>query len=355
MKKYIFAVLAVFGLNALAEMGMADEDAGGFSGSVELKYRHDVKGGGVGDLSYRARAGWTGNVNDLIQWGLGFSSDIEAAFNTYHLGGVHLEQAYVNYSPVKQFALKVGKYERYSGFHKYGVLVDDDLYSEGVKVKFHHEVSPAVGVYVKAAVESVGEEYAGIWGANHKTAKGWAGVHSEVNDWKLGVGVGAETNKIPSGSDSAITLFQGKVSVGSGALGMPAGVFGFASSNADNLTDVKGATYTVGAHVGDTSETHGYSVGVSYYNVAGTSWNTAVVDTDYLWKQEATVADSTVTDAGETAGEAVADATGSGVATKKGVAAKVQYNLFDNADVVAKYNYTFDGDHGVVGELTFKF
>ena len=331
MKKYILITLAVFGFSALAGMsGMAGQgdDAEGFNGSVELKWRH---GGDWGNFSYRARAGWTGSVNDAIQWGVAWTTPIEGApvaegdeavtFSTYSVGAVNLEQAYVKYSPVESFYIKAGKYEYYSNFNKYGVLVDDDLYAEGAKAKFKYEVAPAIHIYAKASVEQTGE-YAGIWADQGGVAGGWIGVHSD-GDWKYGVGAGIQTNQFPGSGDK--TLVSAKASFGSDDVaGMPAGVFGFWSSNADA---VGAGTYSVGVHVGDTSEANGWGVAVNYYNVTEADWNTAIVDTDYI--------------------------AGAGA----GVAVKAQYNPWDNTNVAVKYNWadSDDSSHGFVGELTFNF
>ena len=341
MKKYILIALAVFGFNALAGMsGMAgqSDSAEGFNGSVELKWRYADSG--WGNFTYRGRVGWTGSVNDAIQWGAALTTPIEAQFGTYGLGDVDVEQFYVKYSPVEAFYIKAGKYEYYSNFNKYGVLVDDDLYAEGVKVKFHHEVAPAIHIYAKVSVEQTGD-YAGVWGDKDGVTSGWAGVKSD-GDWKYGVGVGAQSNTFPAGGDKS--LIMAKVSAGSSDLaGVPAGVFGFWSSDAG---EIGAGTYSVGAHVGDTSETHGWGVTVNYYNITDGDWNSALVDTDYI-----AVAQPAAKDDEEGDDDAVASTEGNGVAVK------AQYNPWDNTNVAVKYNMTM-GDsatHGVVGEVTFKF
>ena len=329
MKKYILITLAVFGFSALAGMTGQSDGAEGFNGSVELKWRHVDD---WGNFSYRARAGWTGSVNDSIQWGVAWTTliegaaksegDKEVAFSTYGVGDVHLEQAYVKYSPVESFYIKAGKYEYYSNFNKYGVLVDDDLYAEGAKAKFHYEVAPALHVYAKASVEQTGENYAG-WGKSGVT-NGWIGVKSD-GDWKYGVGAGVQTDQFPEDSDDGKTLVMAKVSFGSDDVaGMPAGVFGFWSSDAD---EVGAGTYSFGVHVGDTSEAQGWGVAVNYYNITAEDWNAKIVDTDYT----------------EGAGA--------------GVAVKAQYNPWDNTNVAVKYNWADrdDNNHGFVGELTFNF
>ena len=343
MKKYIFIALAFFGLSALAGMSASDS-AEGFNGSVELKWRH-VADSNWGNSTYHGRVGWTGNVNDVIQWGVGFSTPVEVAFSNYGFEKIHWEQAYVKYTPAEAFSIKAGKHKKYSGFNKYGVLVDDDeLYPTGVMAKFKHEVAAATNVYVKAAWHKIGADYAGVWGANDGVASGWVGVHSDGDSWNYGVGVGAQSNQVGDG-DKTIVVVKGGVG-SSDLVGIPVGVFGVWASDAGEFG---AGTYTAGVHVGDTSETHGYSVAVSYYNISANDWNTAIVDDDYI-VQAAPVAPA---DGGEAAG------TGEGV-NASGVAAKAQYNLFDNTNIAIKYNWAMaegDGEdsQGIVGELTFNF
>ena len=338
MKKYILIILAVFGFSALAGIHGEDDGAEGFNGSVELKWTYQDKKEGWGDASYRARAGWTGSVNDEIQWGVGLTTPIApsggAEFSS-GLGHVDWEQAYVKYSPSEAFSVKVGKYEKYSNFNKYGVLVDDDIYSAGAKAKFKYEMMPATYFYAKAFVEKAGD-YAGIWGEQDAVAGAWAGVKSDGDSWQYGIGVGGQTNQIAAGDENK-SFVMAKASIGSeDAVGMPAGVFGFWSSSSDAIG---AGTYSAGAYVGDASETYGWSVAASYYNVSAKDWNYALVDSDYNANY--------VSKEGEEA-----DASDS-----SGVAVKAQFNPWDNTNLAVKYNAGL-GDstsHGFVGEMTFNF
>lgn len=332
MKKYIFIALAFFGLSALAGMGASDS-AEGFNGSVELKWRHAEN---WGNFTYHGRVGWTGSVNDVIQWGVGFATDVETDFDSYDFTGINWEQVYVKYTPADAFSIKAGKHKKYSDFNKYGVLVDDDeLYPTGVMAKFKHEVAAATNLYVKAGWHKIGAKYAAaFWGENDGVASGWIGVHSDGDSWNYGVSVGAQSNQVGNGDK---TIVVAKVGVGSSDLvGVPVGVFGVWASNA---SEFGAGTHTAGVHVGDASETQGYSVAVSYYNISSNDWNSAIVDDDYVARGED----------GNVAGDA------------SGVAAKVQYNPFDNTNVAIKYNWAMaqdeDGEasHGVVGELNFNF
>ena len=327
MKKYILSVLALFSLNVLAEMGGAE--ASGFNGSFELKYTQpDLSENELGDLSYRVRAGWNGHVNDHIRWGLALSSNIEAGFVSLNPANVHLEQAYVKYAPMSNLSVKIGKYAKYANFASMGVFVDDDLYAEGVKVKFVQEVAQGTKVFAGASYEEL-DPYYGVWGADNSTIlSAYAGAKAEVGDIDVKAKVGAQNNSYPN--DGKVTLFNGKIHADYAAAGMPVGVFGFVSTNSEEA--FKDVAYTGGVYVGDVAD-QGYSLGVSYYDISTTAWNTALVDTDYISRLENT----------------------------KGVAVKAQYTVCDNTNLAVKYNYTLSVDdkdekgQNVVAELTFDF
>ncbi|MCY4513247.1 MAG: hypothetical protein OXB86_06130 [Bdellovibrionales bacterium] len=349
MKKYILIIFAVFGFSALAGMdSMAGQDDGaeGFNGSVELKWQYD-KDNNWGDFSYRARAGWTGSVNDEIQWGVGLTTPVAPNGGEFNsgLGEVHWEQAYVKYSPSESFFVKAGKYEYYSNFNKYGVLVDDDLYAAGAMAKFKYEVMPATYAYAKAFVEKVGD-YAGIWGKEDAIAGGWLGLKSDGDSWQYGIGVGGQTNQIAKGTQSFV---MAKVSAGSEDIaGMPAGVFGFWSSNAEKIG---AGTYSAGAYVGDASETYGWSIAVNYYNVSAKDWNYALVDSDYNGSYLPKESDASGDDKEE------GEASSSSASDSSGVAVKAQFNPWDNTNFAVKYNAGLGDNtsHGFVGEVTFNF
>ena len=337
MKKYILTALAVFSLSALAEMNVAgqSESSEGFNGSVELKWRY--VDGDAGKFTHRARAGWTGSVNDHFHFGVSFSSPVEAGFNTYDLTAIHLEQAYVKFAATEWFHLKGGKYEKHSGFNKYGILVDDDLYTEGVKAKFNYEVAPAVYFYAGVSAEKTGDNYAGLWGENDAVTSGWLGVKSDGDAWNYSVSAGVKSNKAFDGDKNLAVV---KASVGAGDLGgVPAGAFGLWSSDVGELG---AGTYTAGVYVGDASETHGWSVALSWYQVDADHWNATLIDNDYV------------------AGTSETDEEGNTTVTAfegSGVAVKAQYNPWDNTNFALKVNWAKDADDaiGAVGELTFNF
>ena len=205
-KKLVFAVFLVFGVSSFAtsdqegssevpvqemtEMADMSDDAGGFSGSVELKYTNDTIGQDevkVGSLTYRARAGWTGTVNESIKWGVGLSSDIEEKFSGYVPKGVSLEQAYVKYSPMDNLSIKAGKTaNKWHNYNVHGVMVDDDIYAEGVSAKFHNELNDDVKVYVKAAAVYNGRAAAVAAGSDSKAVVGDIGVPFKKRSYGAG-------------------------------------------------------------------------------------------------------------------------------------------------------------------------
>lgn len=328
-------------IQEVTEMADMPEDVGGFNGSVELKYKNtDITGDntGAGNVSYRARAGWTGSVNQSVKWGVGFSSNIEQAFSGYELKSVWLEQVYVKYAPVENFHVKVGKSHWNPNHHHYGVLVDDDLYPEAVSAKFHADVADGTKIYVKvAAVNNQGSDDA--QGGGHKELNGpfkkgvltvgKAGVHSDVGAAVVKAGVAVKFDHLAGGEGSEKAYGSAHLSAGSDDVagsGVGLGAFGVVGGN----VDFDNWTYTGGVYVGSENpeEANEYSVAVSYYNVSSKSWNTGQVDTDYV---------------------ATADG--------NGVAARVQYNVWDNVNVVGKYSWVMDPteSHNVVGEVTFNF
>ena len=323
--RYIITLLTAFGLSFA---GVASADEGGFSGSLELKYSHDLSAKSVGSVTYRARAGWRGYVNDSVNWGLSLSTT-DTPLESYSFRNLYLEQAYAKWAPVDGLAVTVGKYEVYSKFNKYSVLRYDDLYAEGVKVKFKKDLG-SVSVYAGATAEEL-SSYNGVWGENSYVASGWAGVKAEVSNVKVKVGVGAENNSVLA--DGNLTLVQAKVGVSTDVSGVRVGAYGLGSSDVKEVTDGDDLTWVAGAYVGsEEKETYGYSVGVSYYNLNESSWNLATVNTDYV----------------------------SPVAVEaKGVAVQASFNPADNTNVLVKYNKSLgskeDASQTAVAELRFKF
>lgn len=379
-KKLFFSALLVFGAQALAEMQgssempmqemqeMADmpEDAGGFNGSVELKYKQAIGDEmDLGTFHYRARAGWTGSVNEYVKWGVGVSSAIEEDFSGYQWKAINLEQAYVKVTPVEGFWVKAGKSTKKTGPHYTGVLYDDDWYEEGVSAKFKADVGDGAKVYVKASVVYNGEgqkaavdQVADVAAATGneavaeaaKTAaaaakygpftegalmEAKAGAAFDMGMAQIHGGVGVQSDALADGKD-AVNLGQVYLDFGSDDVadsGVGLGAYGVAGVNFDDVGETDNWTYTAGAYVGskEANEANDYSVTVSYYNVAGASWNTALVDTDYIGKADG-----------------------------NGIAARAQYNVWDNVSVVAKYAYamkqgTAEDVQQAVGEVTFNF
>ena len=376
-KKFNFIISALFAPFVFADMHMpaggevnhmsdmmsdSSVEDSGFWGSVELKYTHKeetpatapasaeagtdgdtpVASGKLGEsmpspqtgASYRARVGWKGDVNETIKWGVSVSSAIEGQFQTPSLRDVHVEQAYVAYSPVEGFTLKAGKYGWKAKFHKTGVLYDDDIYTEGVYAKYYYGERDSTNAYVKAIVYNnnyTGSTYSAGW----VTAAKAGGAYEVAEGMALGAYVSVENNAINQ-NDNATKKTLAKAGVHFNAdLGVPAGAF------AVYATDVKAPgfdSYTGGVYVGNAgsncsknSEAHDFGVAVSYYDVQADNFNTALLDTDY----------------------AVAGG------NAKGVAARAQYNLWDNANAVVKYAYDLNTSgsnaHTVVGEATFNF
>ena len=329
-------------IQEVTEMADMSEDVGGFNGSVEFKYKNiDITGdnAGAGNVSYRARAGWTGSVNQYVKWGIGISSNIEESFSGYQPKGIWVEQAYAKWSPMDNFHVKVGKSHWKPNHHKYGVLMDDDLYPEAVSAKFHADVAEGTKVYVKvAAINNDGNDKA--QGGGHEDfsgpfkkgvlAVGKVGVHSDVGPAAVKAGIAVKADHFAGGDGEDKAYGSAHLSAGSDDVagsGVGFGAFGVVGGN----MDFDNWTYTGGIYVGSEKpeEANDYSVAVSYYNVSSKSWNTGQMDTDYV------------------------TANGDG----NGVAAKVQYNVWDSVSVVGKYSWAMEPSesHNVVGEVTVSF
>lgn len=354
-KKLAFALSLVFGLSLLAtsekvaasdmpmqemtEMAdMSSDEAGGFSGSVELKYKNNIpdsESAGMGTLHYRARAGWTGSVNDSIKWGVGFSSNIEENFSGYMPKGIWLEQAYVKYAPVDNFWVKAGKSSnKWSNHHKHGVLYDDDLYVEGVSLKFHNDFADDMKFYVKAAAVyndgsdvEIGGGHDNLAGPFKKgvLAKGKIGVKADMDVAVISVGIGGQSDALADGEKHYGKAYLSVGSEDLGDSGIGAGVFAVGGTN----MDFDKWSYTGGVYVGSQKpeEANDYSLAASYYDVNGESWNTGQVDTDYIKPGDG-----------------------------NGVALRAQYNVWDDVSAVAKYAYAMnDSSQNIVVELTFDF
>lgn len=382
-KKFTFIISALFAPFVFADMHMSAggevnhmsdmmsdssvEDSG-FWGSVELKYTFNKPNQDSGDAasaaptpqpaaegetadepvatdsatsagnehnaSYRARVGWKGDVNETVKWGVSVSSALEGKFLSPSLRDVQLEQAYVSYSPVEGFTLKAGKYGWKAKFHKTGVLYDDDIYTEGVYAKYYYGERDSTNAYVKAIAYRLDKDWKGPFNVGGTIVAGKVGGAYEVSDgMALGAYGSLESDFVTS--DNAKKLLKAGVHFNAD-LGVPAGAFAVYATDVDNFGF---NSYTAGVYVGNAgsncsknSEVHDFGVAVSYYDVKEADFNTTLLDTDYATR---------------------------GGGDAKGVAARAQYNLWDNANAVVKYAYnlnsTSNDPHSVVGEATFNF
>ena len=323
-KKYILtlSVILSFGLLGEAQADMHGDEASGFSGSFELKYKGDLGDlGNVDGFTTRVRAGWAGEVNDMVMWKLGLSSDIEKRFGGYELNIMYLEQAYVKYMPMDGLSVKAGKFGWHPSFAKTGVLYDDDLYAEGVVAKYKYDA-----YWAKVAVVNLTDEYSGPFSSG-AVVKAMVGTKQNVAGLSVKAKVGSMYDGLFGGN--GLALATAGVHVGVPHLGIPVSVSGnYITDVSDPLTN---DTYTVGVNVNESNAVNNVSVGVNYYNINNGTWSLDVVDTDYV----KTNSDTT------------------------GVAARVQYNAWENSNLVVKYAYSLDGTaydpNNIVGELTFNF
>ena len=340
MKKCLFIVLAFFGLNAFADMHkgmdhmsnmMSSDGESGLTGSFSLRYKpmgFDEED--VDELTYRARVGWMGDVNEAVQWTVGLSTETEQNFGGIRLGNIRLEQAYVTYLPVEGLSIKVGKYGWVPNFHKSGVLYSEQLYKSGAMLKYKYNVEDMAHWYGKLAVFHL-DENAPL--ADGVTVKAKAGGHfSFSEDMTVGVYVaGLHDGLMKEGAHTAKTLGQFGVHFGVSSMQAPLGVF------AAYLTDFEGLSefnsYTAGLSVGNagkatSTEMGEFGVAVNYYKIAETDLLVSWLNEDY------------VNGAGE------------------GVAVRAQYNLWDNTSLVAKYAHNLAGGddaNNLIAELMFVF
>ena len=393
-RKSIFIALGVFSFSSVAEVkesgmpisseksllsdtaplaaeAMGVGEAEGFWGSFELKYVNSKSGDSDRDQNfiYRARAGWKGEVNDVVKWGLSLSSDIEQAFSHYGLQSINLEQAYVAYKPVDNFHIKAGKFGWHTSFSKTSVFYDDDLYAEGVFAKFHHSMSETNKFFAKAGLVKLGQQanlqtslssvaakspesseeaakaapqevqgiksWNGPFSKNANLLKVMAGGSFHSGDVQTKIYVGGQNDALfKEGDKKSVTLAHAGLKV-TADLTVPVGAFGLYSTNSENFFKFKAHdAYTGGIFVGKAGsakhaaeEVNDYSLAVSYYEFNdGSAWNQALVDSDYYGQ-------------------------GSGLAVRG------QYNVLDNTNIVLKYAHAL-GDskaNKVVGELTFNF
>ncbi len=329
-RKCILLLSVFFGLSTIAgaNTGMSGDEASGFSGAFELKYKADLSDGGdkLGVFTHRARVNWAGEVDNMVMWKVGLSSNLESNFGNFGLEEIHLEQAYAAYMPLDGLKVKVGKFAWNTSFEKTGVLYDEDLYASGAVVKYHHDM-----FYAKAALIDLDGTYKGPF-REGGVVKVMLGTKQDVSGVDVSASVGAVYDglfKEDTDTTESVTLAKAAVHVDVPHLGIPVTVGG--SYGVNVATQLENPTYMAGVHVNQGDSVHNFSVSVNYYDINETTWNTSIVDTDYI-------------------------AAGS---SSNGVAAKVAYNVWENSSVVAKYAYNLaDGatnPHNLVGELTVNF
>ena len=346
MKSFLFVVLGLFGFNTLADMqmgmdNMSDmvhnsgenmmndvEDEEGFIGSFSVRYKVLGFEEGADPVSYRARIGWKGDVNDLVKWGVVLSTNTEQAFSSLGLQNVSFEQAYVSYSPVEEFSLKVGKMEWMPDFHKVGVLKSEQIYVEGVNAKYKYDMSDVGHVFVKVGAYRLTEGNEPL--RNGTTLKGKLGAKLSVSDldsymYAMGLYDGLLKD---DGVHNILT--QAGLSVHSSSMAIPVGVFAHIMSDVNSFA---GLSYTAGVSTGKagsafSTEQGDFGLAVSYYKVDTEDYRVSWLNEDYVQ--------------------------GAG----SGVAARVQYNAWDRSSLAVKYAYNLNGDqypNNLVGELTFAF
>ena len=365
IKKSIFITLAIFGLSSFADMQegtdyvsnvvSGSDGESGFMGSISFRGQWGF-GEQNHDVSYRARLGWTGDVNEEVQWGVVLSSHTEQGFTSIDLHDVHFEQAYVSYSPVEGFSLTAGKKGWVPDFHKIGVLYSEQIYPMGVMLKYKQEIENDSSFYAKVKLYNLDDE------KNDPLAKGTTLKGKLGGDWSLGeemkAGVyvsalydglfnkktatttttAAEegdkeegTKATTTTSTTAKTLAQAGFHISASSMAVPVGLFGIYLSDVSSVGDFK--SYTAGVSVGNANSINSVEMGefglaVSYYDINDDDFTVAWMNEDYV--------------------------KGAG---NKGVAVRAQYNPWDNTNLVAKYARGMgEGSaNSFIGELTYMF
>ena len=345
MKKCLFIVLALFGLNAFADTDMhtgmdhmsdmissSGEGDSGFMGSFSLRYKPMGFDETAEDLTYRARIGWSGDLNEAVQWTLGLSTDTEQSFGTLGLSAINLEQAYITYSPMEGVSIRVGKSGWMPDFHKVGVLYSEQIYYEGVSLKYKQSMDDENNWYAKVALYKL-DEGQNMPLADGATLKGkLGGSYGLSEDMMFGLHVsGLYDGLMKEEGHEANTLAQLGVHFSTFSMPVPVGVF------AVYLTDAAGITafnsYAAGISVGQagkatSTEMGDFGLAASYYDIKDTDFTVNWLNEDYV--------------------------SGAG----KGVAVRAQYNPWDNTSLVAKYAHDMGGGDdtsNLVAELMFVF
>ena len=380
IKKSIFVILAMFGFHSVADMhegsdhmsdmmssSSSDVEETGFAGAVELKSHvlDDLRS------SYRLHMGWKGDVNEHIRWGASVSSGFEQSFGTAQMfENFGLTEAYVAYMPVEGLHFKAGRYNWKPNFHKTGVLYDDDIYAGGFAVKYHQGAKDNTHFFVKAVLYNLDPHPFGLGHpilkmtteeANEQTEaasseevtppspygpytndtllKVKAGGHYAMSeDMMGGAYVSVEYDGLFKAEDNKAEdkmLAQAGLNFTVSSMAVPVGFFGVYVTDINNMGD--NHSFNAGVFVGkastpQASEANDFGVALSYYDVNEADHNTNLMDTDYVRQ-----------------------------GTGKGIAARVQYNVWDNTNVVAKYVHDLtsgvkeDDKNRLVAELTFNF
>lgn len=352
IKKFVFVVLAAFGFSSVADMhsgmdhmsDMADSE-GGMSGSIWIKYKALGEYQGADSLNYRARLGWTGDLNEAVQWGVAVSSSADGqSFYTPALFSVtdedhksyfKLEQAYVSWVPVDGLSFSAGKKAWDTSFNKTGVLYDEDLYPEGFSIKYSQSIGNGNGIFAKLCTYNLDEAYSGPLEAGTTLTGVLAGSFA-VADGIVGDLYVSATHDglLKDASHTAITLAKVGVQLSTSNRSIPAGLFGAYVSDTEDF----GAqhSFTGGVYVGSVGtvgpgEMGEFGLAVSYYDLTASDYNSTLLNTDYVKK---------------------------GAASLKGVAVRAQYNVWTNTNLVAKFAHDLDGGddaNNLIGELNVNF
>ena len=361
MKNCMFIVLMLFGFNAVAdmhsdmsmdhmsdmvgssevEMGMETEamdehSESGFTGSFSLRYKPIGFEEVADEISYRARIGWMGDVNDQVKWGVVLSTSAEQSFSSLDVQSFWFEQAYVAYSPIENLHVKLGKIGWVPDFHKVGVLQSEQIYKEGVKVMYKHEMDDnsvygKVGAY-RLVGAGEGNSNSPLQDGTTLEAKLGAKVNVSDFDSKFYAKVAYDGFLKDDSAEDAKTLAQVGLNVHNSEMAVPAGVFAHYLSDVSDLGEF---SYTAGISVGkagqsDSTEIGDFGLAVSYYDIKAENYRTAWLNEDYV--------------------------AGAG----SGLAARVQYNVWENSSLALKYALDMsknsgDDDNNLVAELTFVF
>ncbi|MCZ0932589.1 MAG: hypothetical protein OXJ52_05495 [Oligoflexia bacterium] len=310
-------------------MGSGGES--GLTGSFSLRYKpmgFDEED--VDKLTYRARVGWMGDVNEAVQWTVIFTTDTEQSFGGIHPEGINFEQAYVAYSPMEGFSVKVGKFGWMPDFHKSGILYSEQLYKVGGMLKYNQAMDDMASWYGKVAVYELEESSAPLTGV---TIKAKAGGHFSVSDDMMaGLYVLGLHDGLMNEGEQAKTLGQLGVHFNASTMPIPMGVFAAYLTDFDSLGSFD--SYTAGLSLGSagkatSTEMGDFGVAVNYYNIDEKDLVVSWLNEDY------------VGGAGE------------------GVAVRAQYNPWDNTSLVAKYARNLAegvaSPDNLVAELMFVF